>query len=58
MAEYVAVPTPFPCSVALFTCSCGAKTVEYDPKTVAPTGWSTTEDGAARCPECTERASD
>ena len=55
-AEYIVIPAPFPCSVALFSCPCGAKTVEYDVKRAAPTGWSTADDGSNRCPRCTAEA--
>jgi hypothetical protein len=56
-AEYIVTPAPVPCSVAVFSCSCGAEAVEFDLKLVVPTGWSTADDGSARCPKCTERAS-
>lgn len=56
-AEYFVIPASFPCSVALFSCSCGAKTLEYEVERVAPTGWVTTEDGELRCPVCAERDS-
>ena len=55
-ADYYVIPAPFPCSVALFRCPCGAKAVESDPKRVAPKNWSTAEDGASRCPVCTAKA--
>ena len=56
-ADYYVIPAPFPCSVALFSCPCGAKAVESDPKRVAPKGWSTTGEGSPRCPVCTAKAS-
>jgi hypothetical protein len=55
-ADYFVIPAPCPCSVALFSCPCGASTVEYDVKHAAPPGWETTDDGEARCPECSARA--
>ena len=54
-AEYLVIPVPFPCSVALFSCPCGAKAVESDTKHVVPKGWSTAEDGSTRCPVCTAK---
>lgn len=56
-ADYFVIPAPCPCSVALFSCPCGAKAVEYDLKEVAPPGWSTSDDGVLRCPECSARVS-
>jgi hypothetical protein len=56
-ADYIVIPAPFPCSVALFSCPCGAKAVESDTKRVAPKGWSTAEDGSPRCPVCAGKAS-
>jgi hypothetical protein len=50
-AEYIVIPVPFPCSVALFSCPCGAKAVE-ETKKAAPKGWSVDADGSARCPVC------
>jgi hypothetical protein len=55
MADYFVIPTPVPCSVALFTCPCGAHAVEYDVKRAAPTGWSTADDGSCRCPRCSAK---
>jgi hypothetical protein len=55
-ADYLVIPAPFPCSVALFSCPCGAKAVD-DPRHVEPKGWSTAEDGSPRCPVCTAKAS-
>jgi hypothetical protein len=40
-ADYFVSPAPYPCSVAMFRCPCGAKAVEYDVKRVAPPGWET-----------------
>jgi hypothetical protein len=51
-ADYFLIPAPVPCSVALFTCPCGAHAVDYDPKDVSPPGWSKAEDGSQRCPRC------
>ena len=51
-ADYYAIPAPFPRCVVLFTCPCGAEAVESDLKRVAPTGWSTADDGSHRCPAC------
>jgi hypothetical protein len=56
-ADYFVTPAPIPCSVALFSCPCGATAVEYDVKRVAPAGWSTADDGVLRCPACTAVAS-
>jgi hypothetical protein len=55
-ADYFVIPAPCPCSVALFSCPCGANAVDYDVKDAAPAGWTTTDDGEARCPECSARA--
>ncbi len=54
MAEYVVIPAPVPCSVALFSCPCGAKAFE-DTKHVAPKGWSPADDGSVRCPACSAK---
>ncbi len=56
MVEYFEIPAPFPCSVALFVCGCGATAVDYDVTEPAPTGWSVAEDGSARCPRCYARS--
>jgi hypothetical protein len=55
-AEYFVTIAPFPCGVALFTCRCGARTVEFDPKRPAPKGWATADDGSPHCPVCSEQA--
>jgi hypothetical protein len=55
-ADYIVIPAPFPCSVALFSCPCGAKAFEYDPREVEPKDWSTAENGSLRCPACTAKA--
>ena len=51
-ADYFVIPGPFPCSVAVFSCPCGAKAIDYDVKQVAPPGWGTADDGSYRCPAC------
>jgi hypothetical protein len=56
-ADYFVIPGPAPCSVALFTCPCGAHAVDYDLSDEAPPGWTKSDDGELRCPECTRRAS-
>jgi hypothetical protein len=58
MADYFVVPAPVPCSVAVFTCPCGAKTVEYDLERASPPGWSSTEDGSTLCPPCSAAAAE
>jgi hypothetical protein len=56
--DYFTIPAPFPCSVALFSCRCGATAVEYDLEQTTPAGWSTAEDGSDRCPRCSAAAVD
>jgi hypothetical protein len=56
-AEYFVIPAPCPCSVALFSCACGATVVDYDVKEAAPAGWEAADDGEVLCPECSARAS-
>jgi hypothetical protein len=51
-ADYFVIPAPVPCTVAVFTCPCGAQVVEADREQALPPGWSTTEDGSSRCPRC------
>jgi hypothetical protein len=53
-AEYIVIPAPVPCSIAVFSCRCGAQAFE-DTKHVAPEGWSTADDGTVRCPVCSEK---
>jgi len=43
-----------PCSVALFTCSCGVSAVELDVRRQAPDGWSALPDDSHRCPRCVD----
>jgi len=50
-ADYIVIPAPVPCSIAVFSCPCGAQAFE-DTKHVAPEGWSVSEDGSVRCPVC------
>jgi hypothetical protein len=50
--DHFVIPAPYPCSVALFTCPCGAQAVEYDVERVAPPGWEMGDDGLPRCPAC------
>jgi len=54
--EYGVISATVPCSAALYTCRCGASTVEFDLARELPERWSTTEDGSPRCPHCTELA--
>jgi len=56
MAEYLVTAAPFPCSLVLLSCPCGANAVEYDVKRGAPPGWSTADDGSDRCPACAREA--
>ncbi len=51
-ADYYVIPAPVPFSVALFTCPCGAKAVEYDVKRDEPAGWMTADDGSHRWAPC------
>jgi len=53
--DYVVIPAPFPCSLALFTCPCGAKAVD-DPRHATPKGWTTAADGSVRCPACSAKS--
>jgi len=55
-ADYFVIPAPVPCSVALFSCPCGAKAFESDPKQLAPKGWTTADDGSVRCPVCSAKS--
>src|SRR5215467_7763556 len=55
-ADYFVIPAPVPCSVAVFTCRCGAQTVEYDLERAAPPDWSSAEDGSTLCPRCSAAA--
>jgi hypothetical protein len=57
-ADYFVIPAPCPCSVALFSCRCGATAVDYDLKDDAPPGWETAEDGELLCPVCAAKASE
>jgi hypothetical protein len=54
--DYFVTSAPFPCSIALFSCSCGARAVEYDLKQGAPAAWTTAQDGSQRCPACSTEA--
>lgn len=56
-ADYYAIPAPFPSCVVQFTCTCGAKVLEYDLTREAPAGWTTAEDGSPRCPACSAEPS-
>jgi hypothetical protein len=57
MVEYIVNLSSVPCSVALFTCDCGASTVDYDLRQDhLPPGWSPAEDGSPRCPRCSKPA--
>lgn len=49
--RYAAVSAFVPCSVALFTCECGASAVEFDMRLEVPHGWSTRETPHL-CPRC------
>jgi hypothetical protein len=55
-ADYFVIPAPCPCSVALFSCACGATAVDYDLKQDLPPGWEAAEDGEFRCPRCSAEA--
>jgi hypothetical protein len=52
--EYGVIHATVPCSAALFTCRCGASTVEFDLARELPERWSTADDGSPRCPHCAE----
>jgi hypothetical protein len=45
-----------PCSVALYTCSCGASTVEFDVRLPVPDGWSAVGNDTVLCPHCARNA--
>lgn len=49
--QYGVLSAFVPCSVALFTCSCGASKVEADIRREVPDGWSTLE-LSHLCPRC------
>jgi len=57
-ADYFVIPAPVPCSVAVFTCPCGAQAMEYDLERPLPAGWSSTEDGSTLCPRCSAAAAE
>jgi hypothetical protein len=57
-ADYFVIPAPVPCSVAVFTCPCGAKAMEYDLERALPEGWSSTEAGSTLCPHCSAAAAE
>src|SRR5262249_42178094 len=54
-AEVYVNQTSVPLSVAVFTCACGARRIQYDLKRNSPSGWSTAADGSDRCPRCAGR---
>jgi len=55
-ADYFVIPAPVPCTVAAFTCACGARAFESDRTRGLPSGWSSAEDGSNRCPPCSAAA--
>ena len=50
--EYLVAYASIPCSFALFTCRCGAFSVECDVRRGAPDNWTVAEDGSHLCPHC------
>jgi hypothetical protein len=52
--RYGFIHASVPCAVALFTCRCGASTVEIDVRQEAPNGWLALAGGSHLCPPCAE----
>ena len=52
--RYGFIHASVPCSVALFMCPCGAKTIEIDVRREAPDGWVALADDSHLCPPCAE----
>ena len=50
--EYVVTYAPIPFSFALFTCNCGATSVECDMRRAAPDNWTVADDGSHLCAHC------
>ena len=57
MVDYVAIHALAPCSVAVFSCECGASSLEFDVKREAPDDWLARDDGSHLCPHCADKTS-
>jgi hypothetical protein len=54
--QHFATFAPIPRSFAMFTCRCGASSIEHDVRRAAPKHWTIADDGSHLCAQCAPRA--